>query len=98
MRLKLDSVTHTRSNTQDGTRTKLALRFQLLDPLDREEAFSLVGQTLDAQFEAEQESLPGMQHQVEDQPMSNGHVAEEEAVSIPSNGRRRHGTRSSEQS
>jgi hypothetical protein len=97
MRLKLDSVTHARSSTQDGVRTKFALRFQLLDPLDREEAFSLVGQTLEAQFEAEQESLPGMENR------SNGHVAdavdadEEEPVAVPSNGRRRHGTRSSEQ-
>jgi hypothetical protein len=97
MRLKLDSVTHARSSTQDGVRTKFALRFQLLDPLDREEAFALVGQTLEAQFEREQESLPG----VEDR--SNGHVAEpvdvdeEEPIAIPSNGRRRHGTRSSEQ-
>ena len=97
MRLKLDSVTHTRSNTQDGTRTKFALRFQLLDPIDQEKAFALVGQTLDAQFEPEQESLPGMQPEVENR--SNGHVAEsdeEESVAVPSNGRRRHGTRSSE--
>ncbi len=96
MRLKLDSVTHARSSTQDGTRTKFALRFQLLDPVDREEAFALVGQTLDAQFEREQESLPGIDDR------SNGHVveevnAEEEPIAIPSNGRRRHGTRSSEQ-
>jgi hypothetical protein len=101
MRLKLDSVTHARSNTQDGTRTKFALRFQLLDPVDREEAFELVGQTLDARFEREQESLPGIAPQTEDR--SNSHVAnavdvdEEEPVAIPSNGRRRHGTRSSEQ-
>jgi hypothetical protein len=97
MRLKLDSVTHARSSTQDGVRTKFALRFQLLDPVDREEAFALVGQTLDAQFEPQQESLPGMEDR------SNGHVAdavdvdEEEPIAIPSNGRRRHGTRSSEQ-
>lgn len=80
-------------------RTKFALRFQLLDPVDREEAFALVGQTLDAQFEREQESLPG----IEVQSRSNGHVAEaddideEKPVAVPSNGRRRHGTRSSEQ-
>jgi hypothetical protein len=97
MRLKLDSVTHARSSTQDGVRTKFALRFQLLDPIDREEAFALVGQTLDAQFESEQEALPGMEDR------SNGHVAEpvdvdeEDQVAVPSNGRRRHGTRSSEQ-
>jgi hypothetical protein len=97
MRLKLDSVTHVRSSTQDGVRTKFALRFQLLDPVDREEAFALVGQTLDAQFESEQEALPGMEDR------SNGHVVddvdvdEEEPVSVPSTGRRRHGTRSSEQ-
>ena len=96
MRLKLDSVTHARSSTQDGVRTKFALRFQLLDPVDRDEAFALVGQTLDAQFEPQQESLPGMDDR------SNGHVAEvvdvdeEEPIAIPSNGRRRHGTRSSE--
>jgi hypothetical protein len=97
MRLKLDSVTHARSSMQDGVRTKFALRFQLLDPVDREEAFALVGQTLDAQFEPQQESLPGMEDR------SNGHVAdavdvdEEEPIASPSNGRRRHGTRSSEQ-
>jgi len=96
MRLKLDSVTHARSSTQDGVRTKFALRFQLLDPVDREEAFSLVGQTLEAQFESQQEPLPGMEDR------SNGHVTEvvdvdeEEPIAIPSNGRRRHGTRSSE--
>jgi hypothetical protein len=80
-------------------RTKFALRFQLLDPLDREQAFGLVGQTLEAQFEPQQESLPGMDNR------SNGHVVddpgvdddEEEPVSVPSRGRRRHGTRSSEQ-
>jgi hypothetical protein len=94
MRLKLDSVTHARSSTQDGVRTKFALRFQLLDPVDREEAFALVGQTLEAQFEPQQEALPGMEER------TNGHVVdeeEEEPVAIPSNGRRRHGTRSSEQ-
>lgn len=98
MRLKLDSVTHARSSTQDGTRTKFAVRFQLLDPVDREEAFALVGQTLEARFEPEQESLPGISEE-----RSNGHVAEPvddneaEPIAIPSNGRRRHGTRSSEQ-
>lgn len=81
MRLKLDSVTHARSSTQDGLRDKLALRFQLLDPLDEEQAYSLVGQTLEAQFEPEQESLPGMA------PTSNGRV------DVPSAGRRRRGTK-----
>jgi len=98
MRLKLDSVTHARSSTQDGVRTKFALRFQLLDPADHEAAFALVGKTLDAQFESEQEALPGMEmEELEaEAPAPNGHVAEEEVV-VPSNGRRRHGTRSSEQ-
>ena len=93
MRLKLDSVTHARSSTQDGVRTKLALRFQLLDPLDREEAFALVGQTLEAQFERVQKSLPGMVPQVEER--TNGHVEEDDA-GVPAAGRRRRGTRSSE--
>jgi len=92
MRLKLDSVTHARSSTQDGTRTKFALRFQLLDPIDKEEAFALVGQTLSAQFEREQDSLPGMEER------ANGHAAvdDDDQVVVPSNGRRRRGTQSSE--
>jgi hypothetical protein len=102
MRLKLNSVMHARSSTQDGMRTRFALRFELLDPVDREQAFALVGQTLEARFESEQQSLPGIEQEVEDR--SNGHVAdaidvdEGQPVAVPSNGRRRHGTRSSEQS
>jgi len=91
--MKLDSVTHARSSTQDGVRTKFALRFQLLDPVDREAAFALVGQTLEAEFAPEQEQLPGMEDR------SNGHVVEEDGepeALVPSNGRRRRGTRSSE--
>lgn len=104
MRLKIDTVTRTRSATQDGVRDKLALRAQLLDvESDLESALELAGKIVEATFAREQEELPGLFDDDDVAPGDDGTVSAENipdqapTVVVPTAGRRRHGTRSSEQ-